>query len=90
MKIEIEVLADYHECETCGYSSAGGGIVYVDGEEVLRRCPVAYCYGSADFSESDLLVMALKKIGTEVLVDGNYYFIGSHDEEYHGYKLDDY
>lgn len=80
MKIEIETLSDSHDCETCGGSWAEGGIVYVDGKELLRREPVAYCYGVPSFSEHELLVMALKKIGVEVTVDGEPFQVGSHDE----------
>jgi len=83
-RIEIETLSDVHECETCGSSWAEGGVVYVDGEEILRREPLAYCYGTPSYSESDLLVMALKKLGIDVIVDGEQYFISSHDDEYHG------
>lgn len=89
MKIEIKTLSDSHDCETCGGSWADGGIVYVDGKELLRREPVAYCYGVPSFSESDLLVMALKKLGVELTVDGKPFEIYSHDDEYHGYKLDE-
>ena len=87
--IEIKTMTDSHDCETCGGSWAEGGVVYVDGEEVLRREPVAYCYGVPTFSEHDLLVMALKKIGVEVKVDGKLFEVYSHDDEYHGYKLKD-
>ena len=82
--IEITTMCDTHECETCGSSWADGGIVYVDSKEVLRREPSAYCYDTPSFSESDLLVMALKKLGIEVLVNGATYQICSHDDEYHG------
>jgi hypothetical protein len=83
-RVEIETLTDDHDCETCGSSWAEGGVVYVDGEEILRREPHAYCYGTPSYSESDLLVMALKKLGVNVFVDGEQFFIGSHDDEYHG------
>ena len=76
--------------ETCGGSWAEGGTVTIDGEVVLEREPLAYCYGVPSYSESDLLVMALKKAGIEVFVDGDKYFIQSHDDEYHGFKLEDY
>lgn len=89
MKIDIKLMTDDHDCETCGSTWAEGGVVYVDGKEVLRREPVAYCYGTPTFSEHDLLVMALKKIGIQVMVDGNPFEVYSHDDEYHGYKLDE-
>lgn len=82
-RIEIETSSDVYECETCGSSWAEGGVVFVDGKEILRREPLAYCYGASSYSESDLLVMALKKLDIEVIVDGEQYFISSHDE-YHG------
>ena len=89
MKIDIKLMTDDHDCETCGSTWAEGGVVYVDGKEVLRREPVAYCYGTPTFSEHDLLVMALKKIGIQVMDDGNPFEVYSHDDEYHGYKLDE-
>ena len=82
--IEITTMCDTCECETCGSSWADGGVVCVDSKEVLRREPFAYCYDAPSFSESDLLVMALKKLGIEVLVDDAPYQICSHDDEYHG------
>lgn len=90
MKIEIKVLTDVRDCETCGSSWAEGGFVYVDGVMVLERIPSAHCYNSPSFSESDLLVMALTKLGHEILVDGSKYQICSHDDEYHGCNLEDY
>ena len=30
------------------------------------------------------------KVGIEVVVDGDKYFIPSHDDEYHGFKLEGY
>lgn len=90
MKIEIKTTTDSHGCETCGGSWAEGGVVYVDGKEVLERIPSAYCYGVPSFSESDLLVMALKKIGIDVFVDGFRYDVCSHDDEYYERKLEDY
>lgn len=84
MKIDIDTTEDYYDCETCGGSYACGGTVRIDGKPVLERIPSAYCYDSPSFSESDLLVMALKKVGIEVYVDGEKFFISSHDDEYHG------
>lgn len=84
MKIEIITTEDDHYCETCGPSYASGGTVHIDGKLVLERIPSAYCYDSTSFYESDLLVMALKKVGIDVYVDGEKFFISSHDDEYHG------
>lgn len=87
MKIEIQTSIDHSECETCGSSWAYGGAVFVDGKEILSREPLASCYGSPSFSEADLLVMALKKMGHEVLLDGSLYPVYSHDDEYQGSTL---
>ena len=87
MKIEIETMIDVHDCDTCGSSWSNGGVVYINGVKVLTREPSAYCFDSPSFSESDLLVMALKKIGVDVFVDQCTYPIYSHDDEYHGHTL---
>lgn len=89
MNINIKTETDYHDCSTCGGSYAEGGTVTINGEVVLEREVRAYCYGVPSYSESDLLVMALKKVGIDVFVDGSRYFIQSHDDEYHGYRLED-
>lgn len=44
MKIKYEFLYDEHECETCGYSTAQGAIIWFDEKEVYRLEPVAHCY----------------------------------------------
>lgn len=84
MRIRIETMTDEHECEDCGTSYAEGGRVYIDDELVLERIPSAYCYDAPSFSETDLLLMALKSAGHEVTVDDTLPFVSSHDDEYHG------
>ena len=44
MNIKFQHLYDDHNCETCGYSSATGLIVWFDDKEVFRIEPVAHCY----------------------------------------------
>ena len=88
-KIEIERLFDDYECETCGSSYAEGGIVQIDGEQILERIPRAYCYNDPSFTEMDLLVMSLKQLGIEIIVDDEPYRLTSHDDEYYGHKLED-
>jgi hypothetical protein len=90
MKIEITTMVDSYDCETCGGSWAEGGVVYVDDKKVLERKPSASCFGSSSFSEADLLVMALAKLGHEILVDNYKYSLNSHDDEYYGHKLEEY
>lgn len=82
--IEIKTSQDDHDCDTCGTTYARGGVVYIDGRKTLDKEPVAYCYGSTNYDEADLLVMALAAVGVEVRVDGSRYDICSHDDEYHG------
>lgn len=84
MKIQIETDSDTYECDCCGTNYANGGEVIIDGEIILSRPASASCVGSESWNESELLVMALKKIGHEVTVDGEPYHVTRHDEEYHG------
>lgn len=84
-KIEIETRDDVHEdCETCGTSWAEAGSVKIDGKTVLDIEPQAHCYDGVSHSEAELLVMALKKVGIDVLVDGHPFHVTRHDEDYHG------
>jgi len=83
-KVEIKTCYDTHECETCGTSYSEGGQVFIDGALILEREPYAHCYNGTSYSDTDLLFMALKKIGVEVLVDGEQPFVSCHDDEYHG------
>lgn len=69
-KLKIIEYHDVRECETCGTDVAYGGEVYFNGELVLSARPVAACYDGRDYSTQDLLVMALKNIGIQV-VDGD-------------------
>ena len=74
----IEVITtydDFHDCETCGGSWAEGGYVLVDGTEVVRVDPVAHCYSDTSVTDTELLVLALEKLGVELLVDGDKFHI---------------
>lgn len=84
MKIEIETSNDTHDCETCGSTWAEGGTVTIDGEVVLDLEPLAHCFGGQNYSETDLLVMALAKVGIDVDVDGGKWHITCHNDDYHG------
>lgn len=83
MRIEIETNYDTHYCDTCGNNWADGGVVRVDGVEVLRRDPHAHCYNGTSYNVDELLVMALDKLGHTVMVDGGKYHVCCHDDEYH-------
>jgi len=84
MKIEITTDHDTCECDCCGTSYAVGGEVAIDGTVVLSRPASASCIGSESWTEDELLVMALKKIGHEVIVDGSPFHVTRRDQEYHG------
>lgn len=71
MEIKIETMCDEHDCETCGWSYAEGGDVYIDGVKVINEEPVAYCYDSENYDVLTLLCMALREKGITVEVDGN-------------------
>lgn len=75
MKIEITTDFDKHNCETCGTSYADGGTVKIDGELIIDLPAIAHCYGGQSFSQDELLVLALRKLGHTVEVDGSPYFI---------------
>lgn len=70
MKFEIVTDEDTSECELCGTDWAQGGKVYVDGELIIDAPAHAHCYSGSSWDAHDLLVMALRKLGHEVLEDG--------------------
>lgn len=84
MKIEITTQADHSDCDCCGDNYAQGGFVMIDGVMVLDRPPAAACYDGDSFEPSELLVMALKKLGHDVFVDGQPFHVSRRDDEYHG------
>lgn len=75
MRIEIKTNNDSYECETCGTDYASGGSVYIDGFEIVNLPAIAHCYSGQSFSESDLLVIALRCMGHEVILDGDDWYI---------------
>lgn len=75
MKIEITTNHDEYECETCGTDYASGGSVKIDGVEIVNLPAEAHCYSGQSFSESDLLVIALRKLGHTIEVDGDEWHI---------------
>lgn len=83
-KIEIVTNDDGYECDDCGPTWAYGGTAYVDGEEVLDIVPEAYCYDGVSYNENELIILALKKAGVTVLVDGEPAFVSQYTDWYHG------
>lgn len=75
MKIEINTNDDYYDCETCGGSFASGGTVHIDGELIIDLPAQAHCLGGQSFSQDELLVLALRKLGHTIDCDEEPYFI---------------
>jgi hypothetical protein len=69
-KIEVTTETDSSDCETCGSNYDEGGTVLIDGKLAFSYTPVAACWGNANYSESDLILLALRAIGVEITVDG--------------------
>jgi len=64
--INIKWLTDEHDCDSCGYTSAEGAIVTIDGVEIFELEPVAYCFGSAEYSSETVYKMIIAHLGHEV------------------------
>ncbi len=64
--LKIEWLVDYHDCDTCGYSTAEGARVYVDGVLLFELVPVAHCYGGQSWSDSEVYKSILDRLGYKV------------------------
>jgi hypothetical protein len=62
MRLDIEALADDHDCETCGTCYATGWAVVKDSEPWFTLKPVAHCYGGIDYSETDLMKEILSRL----------------------------
>lgn len=66
MKIEIEWIEDYTDCELCGSSSADGANVKIDGIDWdLDMEPVAACYDGRSFNEWDVYAAIFALAGME-------------------------
>ena len=63
MKIKIEFCEDVHECETCGCAYASGAKAWFDDELVLNLEPVAHCYDSKTWEESEIFEQVLHQLG---------------------------
>jgi hypothetical protein len=75
MKIDIKTAVDFYVCETCGMDYATGGKVYVDGKLILEKVASAHCYDGRSYSEEELLILALEKMGHTLTVDGEPFHI---------------
>jgi hypothetical protein len=64
--IEIEWIADYFDCETCGGAYADGAVVRMNGEVILELLPEASCYGGTSYEQEDVFKAIFKHLGYEV------------------------
>lgn len=66
--ITIERISDNMDCETCGMNWADGAIVTFkfDKNYSFELTPVANCYDGQDYSNEDVLLEILDKLGYEV------------------------
>ena len=62
-KVVIQVMSDWNYCEQCGGRSEDGGRITINGEVVFEHIPIASCFGNKSYYESDLLSMAIEKLG---------------------------
>jgi hypothetical protein len=64
-KVTIQMLSDYNDCETCGGGSEEGGRIWIDGNLVWEEVPHAGCYDNKYYELSDLMKIALEKLGID-------------------------
>ena len=69
MKVKIDWLSDYFDCETCGGNSAEGARVYFDGVETINLEPSAHCWGGTSYSEEEVFRLIFEKLGHELEVE---------------------
>lgn len=67
-QLEVTLLEDHHDCETCGSAFAQGALVRLNGEVVVDRTPCAHCFGSKSYPLDQVLCEALERLGYEVKV----------------------
>ena len=69
-KVVIQVMSDWNDCEQCGGGSEyGGGRITINGEVVFEHIPIASCFGNKSYYESDLLNMAIEKLGHSLEIE---------------------
>ena len=63
-RIKIEWLSDTDDsCELCGFTSAEGAVVSIDGKKAIDMTPVAYCRGGEHYEASEVFEAILKHLG---------------------------
>lgn len=64
--ITIQHLNDHHNCETCGYHSAEGFEVKIDGEVFGDYEPVSYCWDAKEHYLDMVMADILRHLGHTV------------------------
>lgn len=52
-KYKIVLLADYNDCETCGYSYDSGYVIYKNDEVLVDKTPNAHCYDGTNYEDDN-------------------------------------
>lgn len=66
LKLKIELLSDYYDCDTCGSSYSEGARVTLDGVLLLELIPVAHCFGGDNWDEREVFAKILDKLGYDL------------------------
>lgn len=72
MNLEITWLQDDYDCEDCGFSSAEGASVTLDGKDFLLLDPLAHCFGGASWDEAEVYKAILEKLGFTFTFDNSF------------------
>jgi hypothetical protein len=67
MQIRLEWLNDEYECETCGYSFAEGASICFENGDKIELIPVASCFGSDSWTESQVFEKILEHLGHQIV-----------------------
>lgn len=67
--ISIKRIHDEFDCETCGMDWADGAIIKIDDKFEYELTPIAHCYNGQSYSEEEILIDILNKLGYEVKWD---------------------
>jgi len=69
MNINITLLDDEIDCETCGGSYAEGAIVEFGDGSKLEFVPKAHCFSSVSYEREVIFSKILERLGHEVVVN---------------------
>lgn len=67
-KYKIVLLADYHDCETCGYSYNSGYVIYKNETVLIDKTPFAHCYDGTNYEDDNPYEDILKHMEVSIEV----------------------